>query len=172
MTIKCLRILWAVLAVAGAKSATIIENKNVNVIVNVNAQELAQELWKIIESRLNNKTNNVTNPQSIISDLEKAVGPIVSPSRRSNIAPSVLQVANELDKITRKALNLNAPNMNMLDEEIMTRNIVANMMAFLKMILAMPHHFATTPDRIIMKRKTYVDVEIKIREKDILNVIY
>jgi len=106
----------------------------VNVIVNVDAQKVAEELWKIIETHLNDDTDLMSS-KSIQKDLEDAIIPLVSPSRRKS-SPSVFQVANQLDNITRKALIKNELDINMLDEEIMARDIVANMMATLKMILS------------------------------------
>jgi len=106
----------------------------VNVIVNVDAQKVAEELWKIIETHLNNNTD-LTSSESIQKDLEDAIIPLVSPSRRDS-SPSIFQVANQLDNITRKALIKNKSDINMLDEEIMARDIVADMMTTLKRILS------------------------------------
>ncbi|XP_024872849.1 uncharacterized protein LOC112455276 [Temnothorax curvispinosus] len=203
MTIMCLSILWTTLVVAGVQAYSseqssaeenakpVIENKNVNknvnIIVNVDPQEVAQELWKIIDARLNNNTNHITSSQSIMKDLEDAITPLVSPSRRG-IPPSAFQVADQLDKITRRALTRDAPSMNMLDEEIMTRDIVADMMASLKIILSKDTQVKTdkkdTSGRRMMQRPVtttmsyddelndYANIRIKIRRKDILDAIY
>jgi len=106
----------------------------VNVIVNVDAQKVAEELWKIIETHLNNDTD-LTSSKSIQKDLEDAIIPLVLSSRRDS-SSSIFQVANQLDNITRKVLIKDKSDINMLDEEIMVRDIVANMMATLKMIMS------------------------------------
>ncbi|XP_036144293.1 uncharacterized protein LOC118646106 [Monomorium pharaonis] len=194
MSVTCVTILWATLVVASAKTHlskssskeknsgnTIIENKNVNVIVNVNAQELALELWKIIESRLNNCTNHTSSSNSIVEDLKEAITPLVSPNRRSS-TPSAFQVASQLDSITRRALIRNMPNINMLDEEIMARDIVADMMASMKIFLSkqaakkgpsrrMMHRPAATT-MYDNKEDNYVNIRIKINRKDIFNAFH
>ncbi|XP_018361341.1 PREDICTED: uncharacterized protein LOC108760056 isoform X2 [Trachymyrmex cornetzi] len=203
MTIVCLPILWATLVVLTVQMDSleqaseenvndeqlgpIIKNKNVNINVNVNAQELAQELWKIIEPRLNNRTNHITNAKSIKKDLKEAVIPLVSQNRRSGTSPPVFQVATQLDKITRRAITRDSPSINMLDEEIMTRYIVADMMAFLKIILSKQTCPKTNQKdshsrRMIQRSDTttmsdddeqnYANIRIKIHRKDILNALH
>lgn len=159
---------------------TIIQNKNVNIIVNVDAEEVAKELWKVIEARLNNGTGHLTNSWKAIRDLETVVAPIVSPNRRSTTQPSAYQVANELDRITRRALTRDTPGISLLDEEIMARDIVADMMVSLKMIQSridetdapsrrMYDSVATVNDD---DRDDYVTVRIKIRRRDILEAFH
>lgn len=156
--------------------------------MNVNAQELAEELWKIIESRLNNDTDHLTSSKSILKDLQDAVIPLVSPSRRSTTLPSAFQVASHLDEITRRALTRDAPSINMLDEEIMTRDIVADMMASIKIFLSkqtqvkankrhspqrrMLHSPVSTTTDDDNEQDDYANVRIKINRKDILNALY
>lgn len=169
------------------QSGRIIQNKNVNIIVNINAQEVAQELWKIIETRLNNQTSHVTSSKSIMKDLEEAVIPLVLPTRRGKTSLSAFQVANQLDKITRRALIRDTPAINVLDKEIMARDIVADMMASLKMILSkeaqltdkndntlnrMTHHVVTTTMSNDNKQDDYMNIRIKIHRKDILDAFY
>lgn len=151
-----------------------------NIIVNVNPEEVAKELWKVIEARLNNGTDHPTNSRNAIRDLEKVVTPLVSSSRRSSAQPSAYQVANELDRITRRALARDSPGISLMDEEIMTRDIVADMMVSLKMIQSrleetdapsrrMFEPVAATSDD---ERDDYVNVRIKIRRRDILDAFY
>lgn len=165
------------------QSRTIIQNKNVNVIVNLNVQDVAEELWKVIEARLNNRTH-LTSSKSIMKDLKEAVTPLVSPTRKSKTSPSVFQVASQLDKITRRALTRDTPTMNMLDEEIMARDIVTDMMVSLKMYLSKKTKLKDNEN--IFSRRTiyppismnnneqddYINVKVKIRRKDILDVLY
>ncbi|XP_011688271.1 PREDICTED: putative uncharacterized protein DDB_G0286901 [Wasmannia auropunctata] len=175
----------------------IFQNKNVNVIVNINAQNVAQELWKIIESRLNNRSDHITSLKNIKKDLEDAIIPLLH-SRRG-ISPSTFQVADQLDKITRRALIRDTPDINMLDEEIMTRDIVADMMASLKVVLSKGNQSKTDkknksktdnrnnkkdkPGRRMLqqsvttamsddnKQNDYVNVRIKMHRKDILDAL-
>lgn len=170
------------------QSGRIIQNKNVNIIVNVNAQEMAQELWKIIKARLNNQTNHITSSKNIMKDLEEAVIPLVSSTKRDGTSPSAFQVANQLDKITRRALTRDTPAINVLDKEIMARDIVADMMASLKIILSkdnqlktdknatlnrkMMHHVITTTMSNDNEQDDYMNIRIKIHRKDILDAFY
>lgn len=117
------------------QSETLIRNKNVNIVMNLEAKEVARELWKLIEMRLNNTTATEVSTRTegnIIEKLEDAVTPFVSPSRRNLPFASAYQVATNLDQITRNTLVKHLPAMNVLDKEIMTRDIVANMMTTLK----------------------------------------
>jgi len=155
--------------------------------VNVNAQEMAQELWKIIKTRLNNQTN-ITSSKNIIKDLEEAVIPLVLPTKRDETSPSAFHVANQLDKITRRALTRDTPAINILDKEIMARDIVADMMASLKIILSkenqlktdkkatlnrkMMHHVVTTTMSNDDEQDDYMNIRIKIHRKDILDAFY
>ncbi|XP_032670240.1 uncharacterized protein LOC116843701 [Odontomachus brunneus] len=174
-----LPILCATLALTSAQE-TIIQNKNINIIVNVDPEEVAKELWKVIEARLNNGTDHPISSWNAIRDLEKVVTPLVSPSRRSSTQPSAYQVANELDRITRRALTRDSPGISLIDEEIMTRDIVADMMVSLKMIQSrsegtnapsrrMYDPVAATSDD---ERDDYVNIRIKIRRRDILNAFH
>ncbi|XP_018406154.1 PREDICTED: uncharacterized protein LOC108782378 [Cyphomyrmex costatus] len=200
MTITCLPILWATIVVVSTQMHSleqsseeyeqllgpIIENKNININVNVNAEELAQELWKIIETRLNNRTNHISSSKSIMKDLKEAVISLVPHNRRGRTFPSIFQVATQLDKIARRAITRDTPSINMLDEEIMARDIVADMMASLKMILSKQTHLKTNQkdsSRRMMQRfdttmsdndeqNNYVNVRIKIHRKDILDVLH
>lgn len=157
-------------------------NKNVNVIVNMDPKEVAEELWKLIEARLNNGTNYITNSQSTIKDLENAIEPLLSSTRRDGTSVSVYQVANELDKITRKALTRNTPTINTLDKEIMIRDIVADMMAYLKIFMSetikSKNKVMHTSSRRILhnpptinnnEQEDYVIINIKIYKKDLIN---
>ncbi|EFN75598.1 hypothetical protein EAI_04564 [Harpegnathos saltator] len=171
--------LCAILALTSAQD-TIIQNKNVNIIVNVDPEQVAKELWKVIEARLNNSTSHPTNSWNAIKDLEKVVASLVSPNRRSSAQPSAHQVANELDRITRRALSRGIPNINLMDEEIMTRDIVADMMVSLKMIQSRAYE-TDAPVRRMYEPATsaenddsedYVNVRIKIRRRDILDALH
>ncbi|RLU21612.1 hypothetical protein DMN91_005985 [Ooceraea biroi] len=115
-------------------SGTIVHNKNVNIIVNVDTKALAEELWKLIEIHLTN-ISDVSSQQKIIENLEKAITPLISPTTARKSMSSTYQVATELDQITRNALNTYFPATNILDKEIMTRDIVANMMSSIKAFL-------------------------------------
>ncbi|CAL1681859.1 unnamed protein product [Lasius platythorax] len=162
---------------------TIIQNKNVNIIVNLDPQEVAKELWKVIEARLSNHTGHITNSKNAIKELEKAVTPFVSPTRRG-ISQSAFQVASQLDKITRRTLTRDKPTMDMLDEEIMTRDIVADMMTSLKMILSKTiqskideidvsgRRAIHSPVKMYDDEDDYVNVRIKMRRKDIVDAIH
>ncbi|KAG5306830.1 EFCB1 protein, partial [Acromyrmex insinuator] len=183
MTIACLSILWATLMVLSCAQVrkreqiieSIIKNKN----VNVKAQELTQELWKIIDSHLN--TNYVTSSKSIEKDLKNAIMPLVSHNRRSGTSPPVFEVATQLDKITRRAIIREFPSINKLDEEIMAKDIVADMMISLKTILSKQIDPKDSHNRRMMQRsdstmsdddeQNYVNVRIKIHRKDILNLL-
>lgn len=164
----------------------IIENHNVNVVVHLNSKEVAEELWKVIQTHLDNDIGYF-NSRNVIKDLERVVMPVVSSSRRSVMPQSIVQVANKFDKITRRVLTRDAPTMNAIDEEIKTRDIVADMMASLKMILLRKiqdrieetenkefegrrMHGPVTTDNV--KRDDYVDVRIKIHREDIINMLH
>ncbi|XP_018315805.1 RUS1 family protein homolog [Mycetomoellerius zeteki] len=179
MTFTCLSILWAALVVLSAQMDSleqlsledeqfepIIENKNVNINVNVNAQELAQELWKIMETRLNNRTIHITNSKSIKKDLERAVIPLVSHNRRDGTSPSVFQVATQLDKIARRAIIRDSPSINMLDEEIMARGIVADMMASTKMTLSKQTYPKTNQKKDSFSRRMLQRSDTKTMSND------
>lgn len=162
---------------------TVIRNKNVNIIVNVNPEDVARELWKMIEARLNNGTSHFTISRNTIRDLEQVVAPLVMPSRRSAMQLSAYQVASELDRITRKALTHDTPGMSLMDEEIMTRDIVADMMISLKTIQSKIEE-EDEPERRMFESVTteknvhddeqdeYVKIRIKIRKRDIINAFH
>ncbi|EGI57467.1 EF-hand calcium-binding domain-containing protein 1 [Acromyrmex echinatior] len=150
MTIACLSILWATLMVLSCAQEQIIESIIKNKNVNVKAQELTQELWKIIDSHLN--TNYVTSSKSIEKDLKNAIMPLVSHNRRSGTSPPVFQVATQLDKITRRAITREFPSINKLDEEIMAKDIVADMMVSLKTILSKQIDPKDSHNRRMMQR--------------------
>ncbi|KYN07169.1 hypothetical protein ALC62_01835 [Cyphomyrmex costatus] len=78
-----------------------------------------------------------------MKDLKEAVISLVPHNRRGRTFPSIFQVATQLDKIARRAITRDTPSINMLDEEIMARDIVADMMASLKMILSKQTHLKT-----------------------------
>lgn len=105
-----------------------IENKNVNIVVNVDPKEVAKELWKILEKRLDNPPSRRSQTsKEMIKELETIVSPIVLPSRRAN-EPSAFEIADALDHVTRKALQVDSVERSSMEKEILTRNIVANMM--------------------------------------------
>ena len=110
------------------------ENKNVNLIVNVDPKDVAKELYKLIENRIDPGTGRrAPINRETIEELEKIVGPVVSPTRRSH-RPSAFEIAYSLDHVTRKAIlgdHLTDPT---IDDEIVTRDIVADMMQKLKVI--------------------------------------
>ncbi|KAH0549016.1 hypothetical protein KQX54_005181 [Cotesia glomerata] len=107
---------------------TVIENKNVNIVVNVDPKEVAKELWKILEKRLDNPPSRRSQTsKEMIKELETIVSPIVLPSRRAN-EPSAFEIADALDHVTRKALQVDSVERSSMEKEILTRNIVANMM--------------------------------------------
>lgn len=145
-------------------------------------REVAKELWKVIEARLNNGTGHLTNSKNAIRELEKAVIPLVSTSRRGATPPSAYQVASEFDRITRRVLTRDAPAMNTMDEEIMTRDIVADMMVSLKMLLSKTIQSKIDEVDALTTRRMqiptmdyeddYVDIMVKIRRKDIVNALY
>ncbi|EZA54291.1 hypothetical protein X777_06166 [Ooceraea biroi] len=151
--------------------------------MNVNARDVAKELWKLMKTRLNNGTSNFISEENIIEDLENAVKPFVSPTRRGMSQLHAYQVATDLDQIIRTAYIRNFPNMNMLDIEIATRNIAANMMAMLKVLLSknlvrsQSDEMGLSGRRMIYaspnddKQNDYVDIKIKIRREDILNAV-
>lgn len=168
----------------------VIHNKNVNVIVNLDPKNVALELWKLMRNRISNNTRNFISEQNIIDDLETAVMPFVTPSRRTMTPLYAYQVATDLDQIIRTAFIRNFPNMNLLDVEVTTRNIVANMMATLKILVSRNSIGSADDDddadvdarlsgrRMIhaahddsRHRDDYVDVQIKIRRKDILDAL-
>lgn len=146
-------------------------------------QEVAEELWQMIEARLSNRTNHLTSSQSIIKELKRAVTPLMLPTRRGT-SQNAFQVASQLDKITRRALTRDTPNINLLDEEIITRDIVADMMSCLKLILSktirsridevdVSSRIIHSPVKIQDEEKDeYVNIRIKIRRKDILDAIH
>ncbi|XP_014484119.1 PREDICTED: uncharacterized protein LOC106749310 [Dinoponera quadriceps] len=176
-------------AFSSLRCETVIQNKNVNIIVNVDPQEVAKELWKVIEARLNS-TGHPTHAWNAIKDLEKVVAPLVMPGRRSLTQPSAYHLATEFDQIARRALTRDTPGLNLMDQEIMIRDIVAEMMVSLKMIQskieeASFNHFGlrteATPNRRMYEPITtvsddehndYVNVKIKMRKQDILDVFH
>ncbi|XP_057331452.1 uncharacterized protein LOC130671525 [Microplitis mediator] len=110
------------------ESETVIENKNVNIVVNVDPKDVAKELWKIIEKRMDNPPSRRSQlSHDVIRELENIVTPIVIPSRRKN-EPSAFEIADALDHVTRKALKDGSKERSSMEDEILTRNIVANMM--------------------------------------------
>lgn len=142
--------------------------------MNVNPQEVAKELWKLIEARLNNGTGHPTNSWNTIKDLEKVVTPLVLGNRRSLTQPTAYHVASELDRITRRAIARDSPEIGLMDEEIMTRNIVADMMVSLKTVQSRSEE-ANKPskrmyDSNVMTNNDEQDdyVNVKIRRQDIL----
>lgn len=147
-------------------------------------QEVAEELWQMIEARLSNRTNHLTSSENAIKELKRAVAPLMSPTRRGT-SQSAFQVASQLDKITRRALTRDTPNIDLLDEEIITRDIVADMMSCLKLILSKTirskideadvssRRTIQSPVKIHDEEKDdYVNIRIKIRRKDILDAIH
>ncbi|KAL6428766.1 hypothetical protein ACFW04_007971 [Cataglyphis niger] len=160
-----------------------IQNKNVNIIVNMNPQQVAEELWKVIEARLSNRTSHLTSSKSTIQELTKVVIPLTTPTRRTS--QSIVQVASQFDKIARRALTRDAPNRDVLDEEIMTRDIVADMMTSLKMIISKTiqskieesdesnRRTIHSPVKIYDNEKDdYVNIRLKIRRQDIFDAIH
>lgn len=166
------------------EAGTFIQNKNVNIIVNLNIQEVAKELWKVIEARLTNRTTNIASSENAIKELEKVVQPLMSPTRRVG-THSAFQMASQFDKITRRTLTRDKPTMSELDAEIMTRDIVADMMTSLKMIISQTVQSkldeAAVSNRRAMHSSAkiyeddeddYVNVRIKIRRKDMVDAIH
>ncbi|XP_034940237.1 uncharacterized protein [Chelonus insularis] len=115
------------------ESETVIENKNVNIVVNVDPKEVAKELWSIIEERMD-KPPSRRSPltQQIMTELENIITPIIRPTRRSQ--PSAYEVAAALDHVTRRAFKNDIGQSNAIENEIVTRNTVADMMSTLKEI--------------------------------------
>ncbi|KAG7189359.1 hypothetical protein KM043_017009 [Ampulex compressa] len=161
---------------------TIIENKNVNIIVNIDAREVAKELWKVIENRLGNGTARTANTRNTIKDLERAVAPLVSPTRRGGVPPSAHQLANNLDRITRRALIRTSRDRDDIEEEIMTRDIVADMMVSLKLMLEsaeqskvdkMPKEIGTRrmQDSRMEEEDEYVHIGVKIKRMDVVRAL-
>ncbi|KYN45150.1 hypothetical protein ALC56_00400 [Trachymyrmex septentrionalis] len=109
----------------------------------------------------------------------------MSDKRRSRTFSPIFQVAIQLDKITQKAIIRDFPSINKLDEEIMARDILADMMASLKMILSKQIPKTNQKDshnrrmiqrsgKIIMldeDEQNYVNVRMKIHRNDILNAL-
>ncbi|KAM0731097.1 hypothetical protein ACS0PU_002579 [Formica fusca] len=163
-----------------------IQNQNVNIIVNLNPQEVAEELWKVIQARLNNRTDHPTSSRSTIQELEKAVIPLTTPTRRGT-SQSIFQVASQLDKIARRALTRDTPNRSLLDEEIMARDIVADMMTALKVMISKTIQSKINEANVSSRRTNsihspvkiydnekddYVNIRIKIRRQDIFDAIH
>lgn len=152
-------------------------------MVSMDPQKVAEELWKVIEARLNNRTDHLTSSKSIIQELTKAVVPLMTPTRRTS--QSIFQVASQLDKIARRALTRDVPNRDMLDEEIMARDIVADMMTSLKMMISKTiqskigesdvsnRRTIHSPVKIYDNEKDdYANIRLKIRRQDILDAIH
>ncbi|KAK0171527.1 hypothetical protein PV328_004974 [Microctonus aethiopoides] len=114
-----------------AESETLIENKNVNVVVNVDPKEVATELWKIIVKE-HPALQQSNGARAYVNELEEIIKPYLQPARRSE--PSAYEVANGLDFITRRALNNQPTELDAAEEESLTRTIVAHMMTTLKNI--------------------------------------
>lgn len=101
-----------------------IENKNVNIVVNVDPKDVAAELWKIIEKHLERPPSRRSLETYYT---KKQLERVLTPNRET----SAVKIAEELDLVTRRALNNNA-NTNTIDNEIKTREIVSQMMKKLK----------------------------------------
>lgn len=157
--------------------------------MNLDTKEVAEELWKVIEARLTNRSNHTIGSQSAIKALENVVTPLVSPTRRG-IQPSIYQVASKFDDIARRTLTRDTPSMDMLDEEIMTRDIVADMMACLKTILSKTVTQTLDEENTFTRRTLqhrqqsnfvainndeqdddYISIVVKIHKKDILKAL-
>nr|XP_012219763.1 PREDICTED: LOW QUALITY PROTEIN: uncharacterized protein LOC105670686 [Linepithema humile] len=158
---RYLLILCATLVVTSVQ-----KNKIVNVIVNLDPREVAEELWKVMEARLSNGTSHITSSKSAIRDLKNTVQPILSSSRRDGTLPSAFQVAGQFDQITRRALTRDTSTINSLDEEILTRDIVADMMFCLK-IKTMRSPVTINSD----EQEDYVNIKIKINKNNLINVL-
>ncbi|XP_015587748.1 uncharacterized protein LOC107264230 [Cephus cinctus] len=118
------------------KSDTIIENKNVNILVNVDAKAIAEELWKVIEAHLKLKPNRRSfDSQVKLRELENIVSSILTPSRRGSHGPSPFEIAHQLDHVARSAISNDGLRENSLDTEIVFRNIVSEMLEDLKGIM-------------------------------------
>lgn len=112
----------------------VIENKNVNIIVNVDPKDVAKELWKLIQNRMDDRQGRRSaDDQRIVEELEKIVTPIVRPTRRSH-KPTAFELAYSLDHLTRKALIGDHMQRPTIEDEIVTRDVVARMMMKLKTI--------------------------------------
>ncbi|XP_020278064.1 uncharacterized protein LOC109851899 isoform X2 [Pseudomyrmex gracilis] len=171
------------------ESEILVENKNVNIIVNLDPREVAEELWRVIEDRLTNRSKHAIGSQNAIKSLENAVTPLVSPTRRG-IQPSIYQIASKFDDIARRMLTRDTPSMDMLDEEILTRDIVADMMACLKTILSKTVTQTLDEENMFTRRTLqhrqqsnsiaintdeqnddYISIVVKIHRKDILKAL-
>ncbi|XP_015111070.1 uncharacterized protein LOC107037181 [Diachasma alloeum] len=114
------------------KADTTISNKNVNVVVTVDPKTVASELMKLIEERTGKHQGRRTlDTYHTMEDIEKVITPVLAPARRSN-APSAFETAYALDHITRRALTKDGTKPPTIEEEIATRNVVAEMMKTLR----------------------------------------
>ena len=150
-----------------------------NVILNVNSEEVAQSLWQIIQQNLSrdpDKLSWVTQQQ-----IKQAIIPIVSSTRRGFATVPITQIGDQLEKITRRALIVDAPNRSAVDREILTRDIVANMMSTLKNIVPNEQKFTKNiPARRMitggpLKKipeldSSYVTFQVKVQKRDISKV--
>ncbi|KAL6255055.1 hypothetical protein P5V15_013388 [Pogonomyrmex californicus] len=151
---------------------------------------LINALWPIIEKRMSgnasdyvtdyyNEQKNKNFPSNISSDSRQTIDE--QGSNHVLYSDELFSQEKELDKITRRALTRDAPTINILDEEIMTRDIVADMMVSLKMFLSKEIKSeideTDTPNRRSLHRPIatnddYVTIRIKIRKKDIVDALH
>ncbi|XP_033208009.1 uncharacterized protein LOC117167292 isoform X2 [Belonocnema kinseyi] len=156
-------------------------NKNVNVVLNVNSEEVAQRLWQIIQDNLMqdpNKLSHVTQEQ-----LKQAIMPIVSNTRRGLTTVPITEIGDKLEEITRKCLIMDNPKRPPVDREILTRDIVADMMSTIKNVVHKGQsHKEKVPTRRMMEHggnprkesaadNPYATFQVKIQRSEILKVI-
>ena len=158
-------------------------NKNVNVVLNVDPEEVAQRLWKIIQENLNQKANpdsrTLTKQQ-----LKRAITPLVSSTRRGFTEVPIVEIGDHLEKITRRCLTMDDPDRPLVDREIMTKDIVAEMMSTLKDVVtpdkkqlpedAPSRRMIEIPENSTEESESddrYATLEVKVQRRDIKKII-
>lgn len=137
-----------------------IENKNVNIVVNVDPKDVAKELWKIIEKRMDNPPSRRSQlSHEVVKELENIVTPIVIPSRRKN-EPSAFEIADALDHVTRKALKDGSKERSSMEDEILTRSIVANMMKTLHEVQTIESRYMRPSESILKYGQTRKSLKV------------
>ncbi|XP_063993503.1 uncharacterized protein LOC135171099 [Diachasmimorpha longicaudata] len=109
-----------------------ITNRNVNVVVTVDPKTVASELMKLLEARAGkHQGRRALDAYQTVLDIEKAITPLLAPARRAN-SLSPFETAYALDHIARRTITKDGSKPPTIEEEIATRDVVADMMKTLR----------------------------------------
>ncbi|XP_012273269.1 uncharacterized protein LOC105695860 [Orussus abietinus] len=154
---------------SSGKGDTVIENKNVNIIVNADPKLIAEELWKVILAYLDEKPSSTLSAETI-KELIRIVAPVRG--RRSGL--SAFEMSYDLEQVARRSLALNS-NLDPVDREIKAKDMAAEMMSVIKDIEESPEQqkLTVTGRRLDLTENVdnYVEIRVKMNQRDLMDAV-